>query len=139
MQRVFTSKYIDTDATTEYTSQQNWHVIRLADVYLMRAEALAEINNNPSLANADLNKLRSRVGMANITTASNMTDFRKALLRERGAELSMEGHRFFDLTRLGVYDEYCKLTYGATVGARQPEDYTWPIPLIETSTNDQID
>lgn len=137
--RVYTSKYIDRDATTEYTSQQNWHIIRLADVYLMRAEALAEIDNNPSLADADLNKLRFRVGMANfVGTGMTMANFRKALLRERGAELSMEGHRFFDLTRLGVYDEYCKLTYGNTLGARQAEDYTWPIPLIETSTNDQI-
>ena len=137
--RVFTSKYIDRDATTEYTSQQNWHVIRLADVYLMRAEALAEINSNPSLANADLNKLRARVGMANfVGDGMTMTNFRKALLRERSAELSMEGHRFFDLTRLGVYDEYCKLSYGNTVGARQAEDYTWPIPLIETSANENI-
>lgn len=137
--RVFTSKYIDRDATTEYTSQQNWHIIRLADVYLMRAEALAEINSNPSLADADLNKLRSRVGMANfVGTGMTMANFRKALLRERGAELSMEGHRFFDLTRLGVYDEYCKLTYGNTVGARQAEDYTWPIPLIETTANGNI-
>ena len=137
--RVFTSKYIDRDATTEYTSQQNWHVIRLADVYLMRAESLAEINLNPSFANADLNALRTRVGMANITTSANMTDFRKALLRERAAELSVEGHRFFDLTRLGVYDEYCRLAYGNTEGARQAEDYTWPIPLIETSANENID
>lgn len=137
--RVFTSKYIDRDATTEYTSQQNWHVIRLADVYLMRAEALAEINLEPSFADADLNALRARVGMANITTSLNMTEFRKALLRERAAELSMEGHRFFDLTRMGVYDEYCRLAYGNTEGSRQAEDYTWPIPLIETSANDNID
>jgi starch-binding outer membrane protein, SusD/RagB family len=137
--RVFTSKYIDRDATTEYTSQQNWHVIRLADVYLMRAEALAEINLNPSFANTDLNLLRTRAGMPNITTSANMTDFRKALLRERAAELSMEGHRFFDLTRMGVYDEYCRLAYGNTDGARQAEDYTWPIPLIETSANENID
>ena len=137
--RVFTSKYIDRDATTEYTSQQNWHVIRLADVYLMRAESLAEINQDPSMANADFNMLRSRVGMADFDGAGmNMADFRKALLNERSAELSMEGHRFFDLTRLGVYDEYCKLTYGNTAGARQPEDYTWPIPLIETSANGNI-
>lgn len=137
--RVFTSKYIDRDATTEYTSQQNWHVIRLADVHLMRAEALAEINLNPSFANADLNVLRTRVGMPNITTSANMADFRKALLRERAAELSVEGHRFFDLTRLGVYDEYCRLAYGITDGARQAEDYNWPIPLIETSANENID
>jgi len=138
--RVFTSKYIDRNATTEYTSQQNWHIIRLADVYLMRAEALAEINEDPSLANTDFNTLRSRVGMANfVGDGMSMADFRKALLNERSAELSMEGHRFFDLTRLGVYDEYCRSTYGNTDGARQPEDYTWPIPLIETSANENID
>jgi hypothetical protein len=137
--RVFTSKYIDTDATTEYTSQQNWHVIRLADVYLMRAEALAEINQNPSLAGPDLNALRTRVGMPNfVSTGLTMPDFRKALLRERSAELSMEGHRFFDLTRLGLYEEFCKASYGNADGVRQAEDYTWPIPLIETAANPNI-
>lgn len=137
---VYTSKYIDRNATTEYTSQQNWHIIRLADVYLMRAEAIAELNDEPSLANADLNMLRNRVGMDDFDgTGMTMEDFRTALLRERVAELSMEGHRFFDLTRMGVYHEYCTSSYGATNGARQPEDYTWPIPLIESSANANID
>ena len=136
---VFTIKYIDPDATTEYTSQQNWHVIRLADVYLIRAEAMAEIAQDPSQGNADINSLRTRVGMADFDgTGLSMTDFRSALLAERSAELSMEGHRFFDLTRLGVYDEYCRSSYGNTVGNRDPEDYTWPIPLIETTANENI-
>ncbi|PQJ75740.1 RagB/SusD family nutrient uptake outer membrane protein [Polaribacter gangjinensis] len=138
--RVFTSKYIDRDATTEYTSQQNWHVIRLADVYLMRAEALAEINQNPITAEADINILRARVGMPNFSGfGMNMDAFRTALLRERAAELSVEGHRFFDITRMGVYDEMCRAAYGNIDGARQAEDYTWPIPLIEVSANDNID
>jgi starch-binding outer membrane protein, SusD/RagB family len=137
--RVFTSKYIDTDATTEYTSQQNWHVIRLADVYLMRGEALAEISLNPSMANADFNALRSRVGMVNFDGSTmTMSAFRTALLRERAAELSVEGHRFFDITRMGVYDELCRAAYGNADGARQASDYTWPIPLIETSANPNI-
>jgi hypothetical protein len=68
-----------------------------------------------------------------------MEEFRIQLLRERGVELYMEGHRFFDLTRMGVYDEYCRITWGNTDGARGPEDYTWPIPLIEVSANPNID
>lgn len=136
---VFTSKYIDRNATTEYTSQQNWHVVRLADVYLMRAEALAELNQSPASAESDINTLRARVGMANLSTSGmSMDDFRTAILRERAAELFMEGHRFFDLTRMGVYDEYCKKVFGNTVGARQAEDYVWPIPLIEVSANPNI-
>lgn len=137
--QIWTAKYIDTEATTEYTSRQNWHVIRLADVYLMRAEASAEINSDPSAANDDINVLRNRVGMSDIDYSSlDMNSFRKELLKERAVELYMEGHRFFDLTRFGVYDEYCKTIYGPVEGARQPEDYFWPIPLIEISTNNQI-
>ena len=139
MSRVFTAKYIDTDATTEYTSQQNWHVIRLADVYLIRAEALAELNDSPALANDDINALRNRVGLGDVDYSGlSMDEFREELLEERGVELYMEGHRFFDLTRMGVYDEYCRDTYNNTVGARGPEDYTWPIPLIEVSANPNI-
>ena len=41
----WTAKYIDTEAKTEYTSRQNWHVIRLADAPT-RAEAMAEISGN---------------------------------------------------------------------------------------------
>jgi hypothetical protein len=51
----------------------------------------------------------------------------------------MEGHRFFDLTRMGVYNEYCKTVHGNNFGARQAADYFWPIPLTETSANDNID
>jgi hypothetical protein len=139
LNQVFTAKYIDRDATTEYTSQQNWHVVRLADVYLMRAEALAELSQNPGAANADINTLRMRVGMDDFDGAAmSMEEFRTAILRERAAELYMEGHRFFDLTRMGVYDAYCKITFNPTRGQRGPEDYTWPIPLLESSANVNI-
>lgn len=138
--QVWTAKYIDTQATTEYTSRQNWHIIRLADVYLMRAEAKVETTLDPSAANNDINILRSRVQMSEIDyTSLTMESFREELLKERAVELYMEGHRFFDLTRFGVYDEYCRLIYGDIDGARQAEDYTWPIPLTETSTNSEID
>ena len=138
--QIWTAKYIDSEATTEYTSRQNWHIIRLADVYLMRAEANAEILSDPTEANNDINILRNRVEMGNIDYSSfTMDSFREELLKERAVELYMEGHRFFDLTRFGVYDEYCRLIYGDIDGARQPEDYTWPIPLTETSTNSEID
>ncbi len=137
--QVWTAKYIDEEATTEYTSRQNWHIVRLADVYLMRAEANAEIMMDPTAANSDINILRTRAEMSEIDYSSlSIEEFREEILRERAVELYMEGHRFFDLTRFGVYDEYCRLVYGDTDGARQAEDYTWPIPIIESSTNSEI-
>ena len=138
--QIWTAKYIDTQATTEYTSTQNWHIIRLADVYLMRAEALAEISQNPSMANDDINILRSRVEMDDFDGSMlTLEQFRVQLLQERGVELYMEGHRFFDLTRMGIYDEYCKSIYGELEGQRQPEDYFWPIPIEETAANNNIE
>jgi hypothetical protein len=134
---VFTAKYVDSNATTEYTSEQNWHVIRLADVYLMRAEAMAELNQNPVYAADDINELRQRVGAADLDmTGMSIEEFRTALLRERGVELYMEGHRFFDLTRMGVYNEYCK---NVGFGEREADDYFWPIPETETDANENID
>jgi starch-binding outer membrane protein, SusD/RagB family len=136
---VFTAKYIDPSATTEYTSRQNYHIIRLADVYLMRAEAAAEISGSPLSAQSDFNILRARVNMTPFDASSmSMSQFREVLLSERAAELYMEGHRFFDLTRMGVYNEYCVITYGIPVGIRGPEDYTWPIPLVESAANPNI-
>ena len=138
--QTWTSKYIDTEATTEYTSRQNWHIIRLADVHLMRAEASAEITQDPSNANDDINILRVRAEIDLFDgTAMSMSQFRSELLRERAAELYMEGHRFFDITRMGVYDEYCKIVLGNVDGQRQPNDYFWPIPITETSANQNID
>ncbi|MEM6362404.1 MAG: RagB/SusD family nutrient uptake outer membrane protein, partial [Bacteroidota bacterium] len=138
---VYTGKYIDRSATSEYTSQQNWHVVRLADVYLMRAEALAELAQNPAIANENINALRMRAGVASLYDGAGKTmdDFRTDILRERATELHMEGHRFFDLTRMGVYNEYCITVHNATRGVRGPEDYTWPIPIIESSANASID
>ena len=138
--QVWTSKYIDPEATTEYTSSQNWHIIRLADVYLMRAEAMTEIAQDPGLANADFNILRDRVGFAAFNgSGMTMELFRTKLLRERGVELYMEGHRFFDLTRMGVLDEYCRTVHGNTDGARQADDYFWPLPISESTANSSID
>ena len=71
-----------------------------------------------------------------------MSDFRTALLKERSVELYMEGHRFFDLTRFGVYNEYCYKVLngigGNTDGSRQADDYTWPIPIFEITANSNI-
>ena len=105
----------------------------------MRAEALAELNKEPSLANDGINILRNRVGMESIDYSGlTMPEFRTQLLRERAAELYMEGHRFFDITRMGVFDEHSRITWGNTEGQRSPDDYTWPIPLMERASNPNI-
>ncbi len=79
-------------------------VIRLAEVYLIYAEALYEKNGSVSDADWDksINKLRARAGLPALTNAfitSNGLDVREEIRRERTIELFMEGHRLDDLRR----------------------------------------
>ena len=67
--------------------------IRYADVLLMYAEACLGAGDEAS-ARVYINKVRQRVGLADVATADNAT-----LRHERRVELAMEGHRWFDLVR----------------------------------------
>lgn len=73
--------------------RQNTYVIRLADTYLLEAEAL---NGTGARAQALLDAVRSRVGLPSVTVSID------AVLAERRLELAGEGHRWFDLRRNGL-------------------------------------
>lgn len=76
-------------------------IIRLAEIYLIRAEARARLNKIADAA-ADLNMIRNRAGLGN-TTAVSQTDMVNAILNERRHELFFEGgNRWFDLVRTGT-------------------------------------
>jgi len=80
---------------TELNYRQNTYWIRLADTYLMEAEALVH-TGNIDRAQALVNAVRSRVGLAGLPTAQVTL---AAIYNERRLELAGEGHRFFDLVR----------------------------------------
>jgi hypothetical protein len=78
-------------------------VLRLAEQYLIRAEARAQQNNFGG-AQDDLNKIRTRVGLPN-TKANDKTSLLAAVLKERQVELLTEGgQRWLDLKRTGNID-----------------------------------
>lgn len=82
-------------------------VMRLAEQYLIRAEARAMQDNLTGLnsAQSDINAIRDRAGLPN-TTASSKDQLLAAIAHERRAELFTEwGHRFFDLKRTGKLNE----------------------------------
>lgn len=74
-------------------------LIRISEVYLNRAEAYAHMQNYIP-ARADINLLRTYRGLDN-TDAVNSTLLNEILLQRR-IELAFEGHRFFDMKRLGL-------------------------------------
>jgi len=85
----------------------NWRIIRYADVLLMLAEALNE-DGMTAAAGGFVNMVRQRPGsgLAPIATTLNQADMRQAIIDERAMELAGEGHRFFDLVRWNLADDY---------------------------------
>ncbi|MBT8398649.1 MAG: RagB/SusD family nutrient uptake outer membrane protein [Gemmatimonadetes bacterium] len=119
------------------TNWDNIPVIRLAELYLIRAEARARLGQDAT-AQADLNMIRQR----SLPTAPAVTATGQALLDEialeRRIELGYEGHRVHDLmrykqgfTRNDCTGDVCSITYPC-------QFCILPIPQPETDTNTNI-
>ena len=74
------------------------YVLRIAELYLIRAEARAELG--AAGAADDLNAVRDRAGLA-VTTAVTREELLLAIENERRIEFAFEAHRWFDLVRTG--------------------------------------
>ncbi len=100
-------KYLSDAAGMNYTSilsGQTWIEMRLAEIYLIRSEAAARLNDFVG-AYKDLNEIRSRVGMDPLPRRGNWNAYLEDLSKERVCELGLEGHRYFDLIRWGKAQE----------------------------------
>ena len=84
------------------TGEDQVYAIRLAELYLIRAEARAE-KTTPDITGGlqDLNKIRVRANVPVITTVADKNELVDKILQERRIELAYESHRWFDLIRKG--------------------------------------
>ncbi|HNS17003.1 MAG TPA: RagB/SusD family nutrient uptake outer membrane protein [Bacteroidales bacterium] len=113
-------KYRDVTAGTDRV-----YVLRLAEMYLIRAEALAFSNGNIQTIQNDINVIRARAGLPP-TVAEDHNALKLAIQYERRHELAFECLRWSDLVR----------TKTATVILGIDEKFTlFPIPLSEMQTN----
>jgi hypothetical protein len=93
------------EASPNGTLSEYTMVLRLAEQYLIRAEARAHQNINLSGAIDDLNIIRERAGLPDLSLSLNQTQVLSAVAQERRIELFAEwGHRWFDLKRTGQID-----------------------------------
>lgn len=109
------------------------HVIRLAEIVLIKAEALARLNRLPE-AVAEYNKVRIRAGLAVHTLGTQVTTQDQVLAQielERRLELAFEGDRWPDLNRLGKAV--------AVKGIQdRPGQALFPIPLRDARTSPNL-
>jgi len=106
------------DNTYGYSYSTHFHLswVRLADVYLMYAEAAAQGYGSPAAKSSNfslsateaLNRIRERAGVEPLADkySASLEGFMGELIRERAVELSFEGHRFNDLRRWLLLTEY---------------------------------
>ena len=144
-----------------------WPIIRLADLYLMYAEALNETKALPDEEVYEyIDKVRNRSGLDGVVASwSNHSinpnkpktkdGMRDIIQQERMIELAFEGIRFWDLRRWKLAEVYMNKTLrGWTVTETKPEkfyqvqdiynlkfekkDYLWPIQTSELLKNTNL-
>ncbi|WCT10673.1 RagB/SusD family nutrient uptake outer membrane protein [Mucilaginibacter jinjuensis] len=104
------------------------YVIRIAELYLIRAEARAQ-QNNLSGAIADLNTIRARAGVP-ATTATTQADVLQAIEDENSVEFPFEAHRWFDLVRTG--------RAGAVLGLTNKNYWLFPISYSDILSDPDV-
>ena len=125
---------------TSPLSLSNIVVFRLADIVLLKAEALAATSDMGG-ARSILNQIRVLNNVSAYAGADNALF--SAIIEERGRELFLEGHRFYDLIRLGRKTGELKFN-GSSGAARmdnaqfQQGKYYWPADPITIISNPLI-
>ncbi|MGB7395362.1 MAG: RagB/SusD family nutrient uptake outer membrane protein, partial [Pricia sp.] len=125
-------KFLQEDAApTEVGHISNIMVYRLAETYLIGAEAHMMLSNTAKAIDY-LNAVRTRANTAPVTSIDI-----QAILEERARELAFEGQRFYILKRLGLLVEYLRDHAGNdnfwNIARERIEPYmvNWPIPTAE--------
>jgi hypothetical protein len=112
------------------TGDDNIPVARLAEQYLIRAEANARLNAAADVVRADINVIRARSGLAPLpATVASQQQLLDAILQERRVELAMEGFRFPDLRRHGKAQSLLGIS---------TEKLLWPVPQYERDVNPKL-
>ncbi|MCF8275009.1 MAG: RagB/SusD family nutrient uptake outer membrane protein [Flavobacteriaceae bacterium] len=120
------------------TRDNNIPVIRLSEMYLIKAEALAEMNMDEDARDA-VNEIRLRANLLATPYSESGDELKDMIQDERRKELMFEGHRLFDLTRKKKSFTKYSTTSGIPIAIDYPNNLTiLPIPQAEIDANDNI-
>lgn len=145
--RKFT-EYNETTVGTLSNSDVNYIVLRYADVLLMYAEALNEVEGPTPAVYAAVNQVRQRpsVALPVLPAGLDKAAMREAIRLERRIELAGEGSYFYDIRRWETIDEEMNGSVhthaGAVIETRQfnpARDYIWPIPYTQIDLNPALE
>ncbi len=131
-------KYTVTTDVSERDKHYDPFILRLSEMYLIRAEANCRSGNLKDAAD-DIITLQARAtGMdrAGISLAySNAEELDALIMRERIKELYLEGHRLFDITRRHESLERGETNSSVRTLSYPDDRFILPIPLVELESN----
>lgn len=156
----------DGNVTGSNMTTYPWPEMRLADLYLLYAEALNESEGPGPNAYQWINLVRARAGLQSVQTSwstwssdntkhTTKTGLREIIHQERMIELAFEGHRFWDLRRWKMaiqvlnapikgwdIDQVDVAPYNKEIilfnQAFSQRDYLWPIEIAELQANPKL-
>ncbi|GAA4458195.1 RagB/SusD family nutrient uptake outer membrane protein [Nibrella saemangeumensis] len=136
---VLVKKYQDPISTSGLIS--NIPILRLADMYLIAAEAEARLNGATATAYEYINTVRKRAGLAELATGLSKDAFIEAVLQERAWEFFAEGDRWYDLTRTGKFLTVIPKAVNSVYPTRnvQAKHKYFPIPQDELNANPKLE
>lgn len=116
-------------------------LLRLADILLLKAEALVELKR-PKEALMIVNDIRNRAGLSGLSLSLSVAEARLAVENERQLELLFEGQRWWDLIRNERMEEVMKLAHDKNGNLRFSEIPAWraklPIPQAQIDINERL-
>lgn len=131
-------KKYNEDLSEEYAKSQSvipQHIIRYAEVLLIKAEALNE-SGSTEQAISTVKPLRDRAHLKDLSEEKFSQEQARNIIRvERRKELGFEFHRFFDVMRYGK--DYAESVLGENFKWSEPRFY-FPLPVAETESNTAI-
>ncbi|NOW93423.1 RagB/SusD family nutrient uptake outer membrane protein [Mucilaginibacter sp. SG564] len=120
-------------------SRVNWLVLRYADVLLMQSEAMNNLNPSDPAKFNGMNTVRDRAGLnashLDLTNTPTPSAFIDTLVKDRARELCIEGHRRWDLIRLGRFKQVEQQVNGFTA---QDFQLLLPLPQPELDVNKNL-
>ena len=114
-------------------SESNILIFRLADIYLLRAEANAKLGHGAEAVN-DLNEIRKMAGVTPYSGSTDRSSLIKAIFDERAIEFVAEGQSGFDRIRMNYYEGVPWVNNDRI----NKKGYFWPIDPSVISVNPSI-
>ncbi|PUZ24441.1 Starch-binding associating with outer membrane [Chitinophaga costaii] len=136
---VLVKKYMDPNSIGGSHST-NIPILRLADVYLIAAEAEARLHGATSTAYGYINLVRHRAHLDDLPAGLSADALIAAILQERSWELFAEADRWYDLTRTNTFLQVIPHAVNDVFPARAPQakHQYFPIPQQEINANAKL-